>query len=212
MRLESRRPVGESWCHLLQWATQREFRRWQLIMAEKADLTISKLVGPTREVPTAEWQTHTVLPRPQSFYAAFTQAIKKAGLLEKNRYVGQTAWVFQEKGTECVLWEIFISYWPEEILQKSKSGHNVRGTPFFSQAGEFVWARKLLSSLTTATWKGGTSLYGSKVPSYLPGPSKVSRRCLRFSSFWKNTEKKHVSKQSEFMSKTALKVQDKHSS
>lgn len=30
---------------------------------------------------------------------------------------------------------------------------------------------------------------GVAKPSYLPGPSKVSHRCLQFFSFWKNTEK-----------------------
>lgn len=31
-----------------------------------------------------------------------------------------------------------------------------------------------------------------KATNYLPGPSKVSHRCLQLFSFWKNTEKKKL--------------------
>lgn len=169
-------------------------------MAEMAGLTVPQLLDYTRKVPPSRG-TNTQCYQDHDLFTQCSHRPHREPVSSRKTDPLDTPHRFPRRAEQSACSKkssLFITCWLKEIFQKSKNDPNVRGTPFvLTSAGEFMWAWRQLSSFTTATCKVWipSDGRGCKALSYLPGPSKVSHRCLRFFSFWKNTKKKHVSKQ-----------------
>lgn len=130
-RLGSGRHIGGLWCHLQQSATchchtEEDYSEGDNTSWETS--RIPKLLSPLGKYAKQSnkphcYQDHNPL--------LLTQDLKKAGLLKRNRYMGQTGQVFQKK----IITLYSITYWLEQILQESKYDQNRRNAIFLTVLG-----------------------------------------------------------------------------